>query len=88
MTRFGKAPSQLVIEKACGISAITRPGSARSRWAWRPTRSRPSSGPKAGGCSSATRYTYIYYSGGENFISRNLVDIHVEQLPSAAVLTP
>ena len=37
MLRFGKQSSQLIIEKARAISAITRPATARSVWAWPPT---------------------------------------------------
>ena len=78
MTRFGKVPSQLVIEK--GIRHIchyeTGYGSI-------------SLGVAAdviellldenGG---RLKFSYTLDSGGENFISRNLVDITVEQLPT------
>ena len=37
MLRFGKQSSQLIIEKARAISAITRPATALSVWAWPPT---------------------------------------------------
>lgn len=77
MTRFGKTPSQLVIEKGTrhlchyetGYGAVSL-GVAADEIAPRLT--------DAGG---RLAFSYTLDSGAENFISRNLVDITVEPVP-------
>ena len=78
MTRFGKVPSQLVIEKGVrhichyetGFGSVSL-GVAADVIELDLT--------DAGG---RLQFSYTLDSGGENFISRNLVDITVEQLPT------
>lgn len=78
MTRFGKMPSQLVIEK--GIRHIchyeTGYGSISLGVAADVIEHDLA---ETGG---RLKFSYTLDSGGENFISRNLVDITVEQLPT------
>lgn len=77
MTRFGKAPSQLIIEKGTrhlchyetGYGAISL-GVAADEIDLALT--------EAGG---RLKFSYTLDSGAESFISRNLVDITVERLP-------
>ena len=78
MTRFGKVPSQLVIEKGVrhichyetGFGSVSL-GVAADVIELDLT--------DAGG---RLQFSYTLDSGGENFISRNLVDITVAQLPT------
>lgn len=78
MTRFGKVPSQLVIEKGVrhichyetGFGSVSL-GVAADVIELDLT--------EAGG---RLQFSYTLDSGGENFISRNLVDIRVEPLPT------
>ena len=80
MTRFGKVPSQLVIEKGVrhichyetGFGSVSL-GVAADVIELDLT--------DAGG---RLQFSYTLDSGGENFISRNLVDIAVEPLPENA----
>ena len=79
MTRFGKAPSQLVIEKGTrhlchyetGYGAVSL-GVAADVIEHQLS--------EEGGTA---RFSYTLDSGAENFISRNLVEITVEKLPPA-----
>ncbi len=79
MTRFGKVPSQLVIEK--GVRHIchyeTGFGSVSLGVA------ADVIDPELTEDGGRLRFSYTLDSGGENFISRNLVDIRVEPLPEA-----
>ena len=78
MTRFGKAPSQLVIEKGVrhichyetGFGAISLGVAADVI-----EHEMSDTGGKL-------RFSYTLDSGAENFISRNLVDISVDPLPA------
>lgn len=78
MTRFGKVPSQLVIEKGVrhichyetGFGSVSL-GVAADVIELDLT--------DAGG---QLQFSYTLDSGGENFISRNLVDITVAPLPT------
>ena len=78
MLRFGKVPSQLIIEKGTrhlchyetGYGAISL-GVAADVIEHQLT--------ETGG---KLKFSYTLDSGAENFISRNLVDITVEQLPT------
>ena len=78
MTRFGKVPSQLVIEKGVrhichyetGFGSVSL-GVAADVIELDLT--------DAGG---RLQFSYTLDSGGENFISRNLVDITVAPLPT------
>ncbi len=80
MTRFGKVPSQLVIEKGVrhichyetGFGSVSL-GVAADEIA-----------PELSEAGGRLRFSYTLDSGGENFISRNLVDIRVEPLPDTA----
>lgn len=80
MTRFGKAPSQLIIEKGrrhlchyeTGYGAVSL-GVAADEIDLAMT--------DGGG---RLRFSYTLDSGAENFISRNLVDITVDPLPERA----
>ena len=80
MLRYGKVPSQLIIEKGTrhlchyetGYGAISR-GVAADVIEHELT--------EAGG---KLKFSYTLDSGAENFISRNLVDITVEALPENA----
>ena len=79
MTRFGKAPSQLVIEKGVRHICHYETGFGSVSLGVAADEITPELGPEGG----RLQFSYTLDSGGENFISRNLVDIHVEQLPEA-----
>ena len=77
MTRFGKVPSQLVIEKGVrhichyetGFGSVSL-GVAADEIA-----------PELSEAGGRLRFSYTLDSGAENFISRNLVAITVDPLP-------
>ena len=80
MLRYGKNTSQLVIEKGVrhichyetGFGSVSL-GVAADEIA-----------PELSEAGGRLRFSYTLDSGGENFISRDLVDIRVEPLPDTA----
>ena len=79
MTRFGKVPSQLVIEKGVRHICHYETGFGSVSLGVAADEITPELSEDGG----RLQFSYTLDSGGENFISRNLVDIRVEPLPEA-----
>jgi len=77
MTRFGRIPSQLVIEKGTRHLCHYDTGYGALSLGVAADEIEHSLGEDGG----RLKFSYTLDSGAENFISRNLVDITVEKLP-------
>ena len=78
MTRFGKVPSQLVIEKGTRHLCHYETGYGSVSLGVAADVIEPSLGEAGGNL----KFSYTLDSGSESFISRNLVDITVAPLPA------